>query len=80
MREKQAHPTKEGLDQVSADREELYICCPPERLWVPILVQPSEVNDEIPQEEDIEIAVLGLKGRRAGGMSGMHAKDLKKWQ
>ena len=47
MRE-QDHPIREVVDYVSAHRAELYICRPPERLWVPILVQLSAVNDEIP--------------------------------
>ena len=48
VRGKHYHPTREILDQVSADRAELYICCPPARLWVPILVQTSAVNNYIP--------------------------------
>ena len=64
---------------MSADRAELYICCPQARLWVPILVYPSEVNDEIPEETEIEISVLGLKGGREGGPLGMCVKDLKGW-
>ena len=70
----------EGLDQVSEDRRELYICSTPAGLWIPILVQPSAVNDDIPQEADIDIEVLGLKGVRAGGLSGMRVKDLKERQ
>ena len=80
MRVKQAHPTREGLDQVSEDRAELYRCIPPARLWVPILVHPSVVNDDIPEEADIGIEVLGLKGGRAGGPLVMRVKDLKGWQ
>ena len=79
MRGKQAHPTREGLDQVSADRAELYRCHPQSRLWVPILVQPLAVNDDILEEADIEIAVLGLKGGIAGDLLGMIMKDLKGW-
>ena len=65
---------------MSADREELYICRPPARLWVSILVQLSAFNNDITEESDIEIAVLWLKVRRTGGPSGMHTKDLKKWR
>ena len=38
IRGKQSHPTREGLDQDSADRAELYRCWPLARLRVPILV------------------------------------------
>ena len=67
---------------MSADRPEIYICCPPARLWVTILVHPLALNDDIPEEADIqiEIAVLGMKGGRAGGIPGMRAKDMKGWQ
>ena len=40
--------TREGLDQVLADRAELYICRPSEGLRVPLLVQPAAVNNDIP--------------------------------
>ena len=47
---KQAHPTREGLYQMSADRAEIYRCRPPDRIQVPILVHLPAVNDEIPAE------------------------------
>ena len=65
---------------MSEDRAEICQCCPPARLWVPILVQSSAVNDDIPEEAEIEIEMLGLKGRRERGPSGMRAKDLEEWQ
>ena len=68
------------MDQVSLDRVELYICCPPARLWVPILVHTSEVNDYIPEEAKIYIEVLGLKYGRAGGPSVMRTKELTGWK
>ena len=44
---KQDHPTREGLDQESVDREELYICRPPARIKNPIFLQPEAVIDDI---------------------------------
>ena len=70
---KQAHPTREGLDQESAVRVELYRLRPPARLKVPILVQPAEVNDDVPTEAEGELAVRGIKGGRAGVPSDMRA-------
>ena len=49
------------------------------RLRSPILVQPAAVNEEIPAEAEIDMAVRGLKGGRAGGPLGMRAEDLKGW-
>ena len=36
-------------------------------MWFPILMQLAAVNDDIPAEADIEMAVCGLKVGRAGG-------------
>ena len=62
------------------DRAELYICRPPARLKVPILVQPEAVNDDIPAKTEIGLAVRGLKGGRLGGPLGMRAEDMKGWR
>ena len=43
-------------------------------------MQLLAVNDDILEEVEIDIAVLGLKGGRAGGPSGIRAKDLKGWR
>ena len=42
--------TRDGLEQVLAESTELYRCRPPEGLWVPLLVWPAELNDDIPLE------------------------------
>ena len=43
-------------------------------------MQLLAVNDDILEEVEIDIAVLGLKGGREGGPSGMRTKDLKGWR
>ena len=63
-----------------ADREKLYRFRPPERLKVPILVQSGVVNNDVPMEADIELAVWEMKGGRSGDPSGMRAEDLKGWR
>ena len=73
MRGNQAHLTREGLDQVSADTSDIYRCWPPEGLQVPLLVQPTDVKYVIPAKAEIEMAVRGLKFRRAGWQSFMCA-------
>ena len=77
---KQAHPTREVLDQESTNRAELYICRLPVRLRVPILVHPEAVNDDITEESEIEIAVRGMKVGRSGAPPGMREEDLKGWR
>ena len=79
VRGRQAHPTREGLVQVSADRAEIYIYWTSEGLRVPLLVQPAAVNDDIPAEAEIEMLMQGLKSGRAGVPSGMCTDDLKGW-
>ena len=79
VRGKQTHPNREGLDQVSEDMADLYRCRLPEGLQVLLLVQPEVVNDNIPEEAEIKMAVGGLKSRRAGVPTFMRTEDLKGW-
>ena len=80
VRGKQAHPTREGLNQEFVERVELYRCRPPARIWLPILVHLVVVNNDIMVEVYIEMVVQGIKGGRSGGASGMIAEDLKGWR
>ena len=66
--------------QESEERAELYRCWPPAKLQVPILVQPAAVNNDIPEESDIDMAVQGLKLGRVGWASVMIVEDLKGWR
>ena len=77
---KHAHPTREGLNQESVFRAELYKCRIPARLKVPILVQPAAVNDDVPTVAEVKMLVRGLKGGRAVGPFGMILEDLKGWR
>ena len=52
-----AHITREGLNQESAVRAELYRCRPPARLKNPILVHPAAVNDDVLTKAEVELAV-----------------------
>ena len=38
------------------------------------------LNDDVPKEAEVELEVWGMKGGRAGGLSGMRAEDLKGWR
>ena len=62
---------------MTTDRAELYICSPLEGMWVPLMVQLAEVDDGIPLEVDIELAVQVLKRGRTGGILSMCTEDLK---
>ena len=78
-REKHACPTREDLDQESVVTAELYRCRPSARLNIPILVQPTEVNNEVPSEAEFDLAVWRLIAGRAGCTSGMRSEYLKGW-
>ena len=41
------------------------------------MVTPAEVEDRIPEEEEVAQVVRGLRGRRSVGMSVMQVEDLK---
>ena len=43
------------------------------------MVTPSEVDNRVTDEAEIEQSVKGLNGGRADGPSGMQAEDLKGW-
>ena len=50
VRVRQSHLTRVGLDQVSEYWAELYRCLPSQGLWVPLLVQPVAVNNDLQEE------------------------------
>ena len=68
-----APPSRGHMDRIATDRAELYRFRPPEGLRVPVMVTPEEVEDGVPEKAEILQAVRGLKGGRAGGLSGMRA-------
>ena len=56
---------------MTVERAEIYRCRPPEGLRVLLLVRQADIMDGIPMEAEVAEAVRGLKGGRAGGLSGM---------
>ena len=77
LREEQAPLTTEELDKITADREELYRCSPPEGLKVALLVRKEDLKDGIPTEAEVAEALRGLKGGREGGSLGIRTEDLR---
>ena len=78
-RGEKAHPDREGVNRESKVRAELYRCRPPARLKVPILVQSTEVSNELPTEAKVNMEVRGIRTGRSGGPSGMRVEDFKGW-
>ena len=70
---------RDMLDQITAERVDLYsyVTSPGENILVTL--KPMEVNDSVPTEEEIEEAVKKLRRNKYGGPSGMLAEHLKGW-
>ncbi len=58
-------------------REELYARIPPPKYPIPWNVDPNAVIDAIPMDSEIREQVRGLSNSSMGGISFMHAEDLK---
>ena len=67
------------LKRITAEREELYPAVPPPRETIPISVPPSQIDDSVPTEEEVEWAVWILRGHRSGGPSWMRSEHLQEW-
>ena len=72
-------PARATLEQITAERVNLYIYVSSPGDNIPITVAPAEVNDSVPTEDEIEDAVKKLRRNRSGGLSGMRADRLKGW-
>ena len=59
-------PMKEGLDEVTAEQEDLYRQPATEGEQIPVLVQLEVVPDVLPREEKILAALWSLHAGRVG--------------
>ena len=64
-------PTWVTLEQITADRVDLSN--------TPISVEPFQVDDSVPMEDEIQWTVKRLQNHRSGDTSRMWAKHLKGW-
>lgn len=46
---------------------------------IPIHIQPTPIDDSVPNEEEIIAAVKRLKNNHATGPSRMRSEDVKQW-
>ena len=72
-------PNREGLEQISTLREDLYRQRPPEGEPIPILLQMLSIVDGTPEGGEIAASVHKLRAGRAGGPSGMKEEHPKTW-
>ena len=70
-------PTRVNLDQITAERVDLYRQVPPR--GENISVDPFQVEYLVPTDEEIDWVVMRLRNNRSGGTSGMRVEHLKEW-
>ena len=70
-------PARATFKRVTAERVALYRWLPPLGDAIPVTIEPFEVEDGVPAEEEIEWAVKRLQNNRAGGPSRIRAEDVK---
>ena len=52
--------SREGINQIHAEREEMYRCRLPDVWQVLLLLRPGEVDNDVPDEMEIAEAARGL--------------------
>ena len=67
------------MERQTKEREELYAKQAPPGDPIPINVGPYPVEDGIPPDSEIRVAVKAMNNGRAGGSSRIRAEDLKGW-
>ena len=65
----QPPPSRNIMNQISEERENIYRCQTPKVRQVSVLLQLGGVGDHVPHETDIAAVVRGLRG---GGEQGPH--------
>jgi len=66
-------PNYQWMEALTQERVDLYTVETPPRDPIPINVDPFDVNDDIPTDNEIREAVKSLRNGRAGGLGGMRA-------
>jgi hypothetical protein len=72
-------PARSTLEKVTTERAALYRKEEPPGDPIPIMVEPVEVPDDVPDEGEIADAVMRLRNNRSGGPSGIRGEHLKAW-
>jgi hypothetical protein len=72
-------PCPQTMVKQMAERANLYRQRDPPGEPLPINIDLIPVDDGMPSEGEIRVAVAGLSNGRAGGASGMRAEDVKAW-
>ena len=66
-------PAQDTLERITAERVELYSQVPSPGDNIPVTVNPAEIDDLVPTEDEIAEAVTKLRRNRSGGASRIRA-------
>ena len=72
-------PARATLERITAEQTELYRRVPSPGENIPINVEPTNIDDSVPTEDEVEAAVKKLRRNRAGGPSRIRAENIKGW-
>ena len=72
-------PDRVTLKRIMVEQVDLYSYVPPPGTNIPISMEPFQVDESVPTEEEIEWAVKGLRNPHSRGPSGVRANHLKRW-
>ena len=70
--------TRVTFDRITTDRVELYCHVPPPGDNIHVFIEPLQVDELVPTEDEIEWAVKQLRNHRSGTPSGIRADQLKR--
>ena len=72
-------PAQATLERITAERVELYSKVPSPGDNILVTVNPAEIDDSVPTEDEIAEAVTKFGRNRSGGPSRIRAEHLKGW-
>ena len=72
-------PSREDLASVTSEYSNLYTRVDPPGDPIPIVVEPFEIRDDVPNSDEIAQSVRQLRCGKAPGPSKMRAEHLKDW-
>ena len=71
--------TREGLEKVTVEREELYRRPPPEGDPIPLTIQTALINNDSTSKEEIVAVVQAFHTGRVVGTFVILAENIKTW-
>jgi hypothetical protein len=72
-------PTHRDEESVRREYETLFTRADPEGEPIPIHIEPTPINDEPPNENEVVKALKRLRLGKSPGASGIRAEDLRRW-